>query len=376
MKNVKRIIKALCIVVVVLLLVSVGNDLLFTRHSHCKIRLDGFYLEDKDSLDVVVIGASDVYSGYSAGYAFEKYGFTSYPYAVPSDMVTLWKAQLKEVIKYQSPKMIVFEINGALYETEDYNYNEGYIRNQVDNMPMSKNKVELIKSLDLQDPENYYFPFLKYHSNWTSIDNAYFNVVDTIKMKSRGYSLLKGNYLKPVICKRKRFESPKIDDAIPLNKGIEKDFREFLQYCKDEKIDNILFTRFPHIIGKDTQVDRIKRTNTAEKIIKEYGYDFLNLEKNYDKVGIDFKRDFSSIDHLNMYGQKKVTDYIGKVLTEEYGVTKTKLTADQRENWEESVKYNNMLYRACEDRQRKGKKEVLNEIGYKMKIIEKYDTEK
>lgn len=114
MKNVKRIIKALCIVVVVLLLVSVGNDLLFTRHSHCKIRLDGFYLEDKDSLDVVVIGASDVYSGYSAGYAFEKYGFTSYPYAVPSDMVTLWKAQLKEVIKYQSPKMIVFEINGAL----------------------------------------------------------------------------------------------------------------------------------------------------------------------------------------------------------------------------------------------------------------------
>ena len=60
MKNVKRIIKALCIVVVVLLLVSVGNDLLFTRHSHCKIRLDGFYLEDKDSLEVVVSGASIV----------------------------------------------------------------------------------------------------------------------------------------------------------------------------------------------------------------------------------------------------------------------------------------------------------------------------
>lgn len=372
-KSLKRIITAICILTVLVLLATLGNEYLFLRESHSKMRLDGFYLEDRDSIDVVVIGASDVYSGYSAGYAYEKYGFTSYPYSVPADMMNLWKAQLKEAIDYQHPKMIVFEINGALYEKEEYFYNEGYIRNMVDNMPMSQNKIDLINSLDIEDPENYYFPFLKYHSNWTSLDNCYTNLLDSVKREWRGYTLLKGNYTKPVVCHRKKVINPKIEGTLPLNQKIEEKFREFLQYCNDEGIDNILFTRFPHMLTRKNEVERAKRTNQAEKIINEYGYDFINLEKNYDMAKIDFKNDFSSVDHMNIYGQKKVTDYLGKVLNEKYGVAKSQLTEDQQENWNNCVKYTNMFYQCAEDRIKTGDKHVLNEIYSNMASIEKYN---
>lgn len=43
------------------------------RHVH------GFFLEPEDSLDVVLIGASQLYTGYSAPLAWQDYGFTSYP---------------------------------------------------------------------------------------------------------------------------------------------------------------------------------------------------------------------------------------------------------------------------------------------------------
>ena len=41
------------------------------RHVH------GFFLEPEDSLDVVLIGASQLYTGYSAPLAWQDYGFTS-----------------------------------------------------------------------------------------------------------------------------------------------------------------------------------------------------------------------------------------------------------------------------------------------------------
>ena len=47
-------------------------------------RLMGFYQEKENSLDVVYIGASDVYNAFSPALAYKEYGYTSYPYAFGS----------------------------------------------------------------------------------------------------------------------------------------------------------------------------------------------------------------------------------------------------------------------------------------------------
>ena len=71
----------------------VVNNELDMRHVH------GFFLEPEDSLDVVLIGASQLYTGYSAPLAWRDYGFTSYPLAVSAAQGTMYPSMLREAAK-------------------------------------------------------------------------------------------------------------------------------------------------------------------------------------------------------------------------------------------------------------------------------------
>ena len=110
----RRIFKWLSLLITVLALVGVIQCLFCGNMDHDRRRLQGFYLEEKDSLDIVFLGASEVFSDFSSAQAYAEYGFTSYPFAVRSNPVFLWKYELEEILKRQSPQLIVVETNGAL----------------------------------------------------------------------------------------------------------------------------------------------------------------------------------------------------------------------------------------------------------------------
>ena len=85
-RGVKLIAFALAVIMSTVLL----QTFLLKRIDNNTMRMEAFYLEEKGTVDAVLIGASDVYAGYSAPYAYEKYGLTSYPYATqssPSEIV-------------------------------------------------------------------------------------------------------------------------------------------------------------------------------------------------------------------------------------------------------------------------------------------------
>ena len=65
-----------------------------------------FYMEEPDSLDVVVLGASEIVNGYSAAEAYRTEGFTSYPFAISVNSVLLWKYELKEIEKRQTQEVL------------------------------------------------------------------------------------------------------------------------------------------------------------------------------------------------------------------------------------------------------------------------------
>ena len=104
-----------------------------------RLRMDGYYLEDKDSLDVVLLGSSEMYSGVIPAKLYEDYGITSYPYATSSSTAGAMATQIKEIKRTRSPQLIVIEINAFLYGTANET-KESSLRGYIDNVPMNVNK--------------------------------------------------------------------------------------------------------------------------------------------------------------------------------------------------------------------------------------------
>ena len=341
-KYILRAVKITSLLLALIMCVGVLQEFILCHADHNRERIKGFYLEDKNSVDVVFIGASEIYAGFSSCYAYEKFGFTSYPVATQSNVVQSFKTQIKTAIEEQDPKLIVVEINGALYGNDDQLEKEANIRNYVDNIPLNFDKAEFISECVTENQLEYYLPIIKYHSVWNGFPKGLKWSLSIMQDYLRGYNYLKGAKNKTEIYTEKQKvynDSLKNDETRKaLTEKSETYLRECLEYCKSENIDNVVFVRFPHVVV-DKTLDRFYRGNTIGDIIAEYGYDYLNFERNFDDTGLDVNTDFYNMDHLNIYGQIKFTEYLGGYIQEQYGISESDLTKSQKEEWDTCVKY-------------------------------------
>ena len=315
----KRILKLSCFGLIFMLFLSGAAGFLKVNSLPDSVRIKGFYLEPKDSLNMVTIGASETYTAIAPGLLWKEFGFTSYNYSVAGSPISIVKSQVKEILANQDPKVIVIEINGTLQDDE-YQINEKRLRKYIDNIPWSVNKINTIKEIVPEDQQTEYFiPFLKYHSNWQSLDLCIANFYLQSRMMLEGSSRLKGFQ---TISGAEETKSKVIDvkgdtSVLPLSEKAEYHLRDLLQYLKDEGIDNVLFMRTPHRITKKSY-PFYQRANEAEKIIKEYGFPYVNFETQKDEIGLSMMDDFYNNHHLNLYGQKKFTNYSGNYMVEHY----------------------------------------------------------
>ena len=315
----KRILKLSCFGLIFMLFLSGAAGFLKVNSLPDSVRIKGFYLEPKDSLNMVTIGASETYTAIAPGLLWKEFGFTSYNYSVAGSPISIVKSQVKEILANQDPKVIVIEINGTLQDDE-YQINEKRLRKYIDNIPWSVNKINTIKEIVPEDQQTEYFiPFLKYHSNWHSLDLCIANFYLQSRMMLEGSSRLKGFQ---TISGAEETKSKVIDvkgdtSVLPLSEKEEYYLRDLLQYLKDEGIDNVLFMRTPHRITKKSY-PFYQRANEAEKIIKEYGFPYVNFETKKDEIGLSMMDDFYNNHHLNLYGQKKFTNYFGNYMVEHY----------------------------------------------------------
>lgn len=342
-----RSIKLLAFALAVISTTYLLQTFLLKRIDNNTMRMEAFYLEEKGTIDVALIGASDVYAGYSAPYAYEKYGYTSYPYATQSSPANIVLPQIKEVIKYQDPKMIVVEINAFLYKDNELP-SEASQRMFADNVPHDEIWRDYLDDAIPKDKQiEYYLPIVKYHSSWNEYPWKLKYLKAELGLKQAGYSLFRGyktvaNEFHPTV---KVYNDQLADDdsTYPLGVNGERYLRQTLEYLKENNITNVVFMRFPHIVRKDAY-SRFRRCNEAGNIIQSYGYDFVNLERYGEQEGFVVNEDFYNWDHLNVYGTEKLTDYVADMLLNKYHLTAAELTDSQIAEWDDSVNYYHMIF--------------------------------
>ena len=72
--------------------------------------------EKPDSLDVIFLGHSGVYSSVSPMELYKEYGFTSYVCAQPLQLPWESSRWLESLVRVQSPRLVVFEVDHLFYD--------------------------------------------------------------------------------------------------------------------------------------------------------------------------------------------------------------------------------------------------------------------
>ena len=390
-----RFLKILLLVSAICVLLGIAWDNLYIHRNYDEDRIISFYKEPENSLDVVLIGASDISRAYCPGVAYADYGITSYPFTINGDAVQVWRAQLDETMAHQNPDAVVIEVNGALYsssEESDYHMYQSAVERMALHLPLlSAPRLRMVAKY-LADSRDWacalrlLIPLYEYHSNQPgSVQGAIATIWDNQNMDddNEGVSTLRG------------FETitgkAEIGELIPdselgnetedLDPAYEKALRSFLSYCQEQYPDtNILFVRTPHLFEKNNErMQRVyRRTNRIAEIIDEYGYTFLNCEKLKSEIGIDNETDFYDANHLNVSGMQKFTKYFSEYLLA-HGVTATGTDMEEKElrQWQHTARYTELFLEYYDELQAQGVNgQDLYECSDVLDILHEMDEER
>ncbi|MBQ8596589.1 MAG: SGNH/GDSL hydrolase family protein [Lachnospiraceae bacterium] len=294
----------------------------------------GFYAEEDDSLDVIMIGSSPVYPFYSASKLWGEYGITSYPLSSHVQRPSAALPLVKEAYKTQSPQVFVFEMRMYTMEDGDMESNMAYARGVTDNMKYSWNRIDAINRLvpDVSERYTYYFDIFKYHSNWKTMV-----LPEQIAcFRYERQHPLKGFVIKDEVGPLEEERIPTctgLTETMPIPVEQEERLYELLDYLKEQE-QQALFIVSPYRIEPEEQM----MFNYMKPIIASYGYEFVNMNEYYEEIGIDFTTDYYDFGgHVNTLGAEKCTAYLGKLL-EQFDLP-DKRGLEGYESWEESYEY-------------------------------------
>ena len=260
----------------------------------------GFLAEPKNSLDIVVYGNSDVYSGFAPAVLFEKFGYTSYASGRAHQNVGHINKLLKKTLKNQKPKLVILEADCFF----------------------AKSKQEINKA------DIVYAPFV-YHSRWKEIKARDFYKLPSRKGRkdiNKGYinsnktnkSGWKENYMGNPNAKPKQIPERNL-----------KYIEECIEICKANDI-KVMLLELPSATSWT-----YAKHNAVNMLAKSHNIPFIDMNTELEGYEVDFKKDFrDNGNHLNKTGALKSTEYIGAFIKKNYsGLIKNKYNNPQYEHW-------------------------------------------
>lgn len=310
------------------------------------VRVLQFEKEPENSIDAVMIGSSSTYTGYSAAYAYKKYGYTSYPYALSGSYCNMWQPALQNILRTQKPKLVVVDaFGGGGYGHEQGSQRSAPVYMISAFMPLSADKIRMCRyvagTIDGGDTMSLVFPLIKYHANYTK----------TLKMLKRriaigryGPSPMKGIEDNTNIEKFKPLSQEAMtSESEALDKETEKIIVDFIDYCKEKDVE-VLFVKYPFCPVYEKDFRAIRRQNRVLEIAESKGCSTLDLQTGFYETGLDPACDYGDRGHANVMGQKKITEAIGSRVVEQIGTAPSERDQAIKDEWDEASRYYDAFY--------------------------------
>ncbi|WP_405376679.1 hypothetical protein [Pseudobutyrivibrio sp.] len=289
--------------------------------------LTKYYELEDNSVDLLVLGSSHAFESFNTMTLWNEYGISSYD--LGGCFQPTWNSyyNLKEALKTQTPKLIVFEAYSTVV-TDEYLDSATTIKN-ITGMRWSKNKIDDIKaSTSEEDRAQFYLEYSQYHTRYKDISEKDF-------LDGQGeqyYSSWKGYYCAMQTTPLEYLDVSMYDERTEMTEKTEYYYRKIIELAQENNIP-IMVAVAPFAGIND---DKEKVYNKAGDIAKEYNVPFVNYNLLVDEIGLDYSTDCEDPSHLNFRGSQKFTSYFGRTALSEYNLPDHR--GDERySSWQENA---------------------------------------
>ena len=291
------------------------------------------YYDTPKNHEVLFIGDCEVYANFSPMVLYEEEGISSYIRGSSQQLIWQSYGILKETLKYEKPKVVIFNVNAMRYSTP---VSEAYNRLTIDKMKWSKEKIDMIFS-SMTEEENfwsYVFPILRYHSRIFELTEEDFTYLFQRRQNTFNGFLINQNVkgVESLPTKRPLTETKFADITYEYLDKIR-------ELCEENNIELVLIkapSLYPYWYTEyDEQI---------EEYASKYGLDYYNFLENILEIGLDYSVDtYDGGLHLNLSGATKLSKYFAPILKEKYSLT------DYRDNEEVNAYYQKELEKYYEE---------------------------
>lgn len=338
----KRIVSVVITVALVIGVLACCQRLVMPKYTG-DIKEGGFtaeYYREKNPHEVLMVGDCELYENFSPVTMWKNYGITSYIRGSAQQLTWQSYYLLKDALRYEKPDVVVFNVLELKYNRPQ---RETYNRMTIDGMKWSRDKVGIINA-SMKKSENfvdYLFPLLRYHSRITKLsrDDFRYFASDITRTTAGYYMRVDVDPYQDGIWEEEKPSDMKLgSNAMGYLDRIRK-------LCDDNGI-KLLLVKAPSKspLWYDEWEEQIR--DYADK----YHLDYINFLEKADEIGIDYNKDtYDEGLHMNLSGAEKCGDYLGRFLSEKYGLKSMKGNKKISADWKAKEKF----YNDMRDRQYK-----------------------
>lgn len=276
------------------------------------VNCNALYSEAANSLDVVYLGSSKAYTAINPMIIYENHGITGYVYGTGAQRSWLSEYYLREILKKQQPKCVVYEV-GELYIEDELS--EARNAASLDWCRFSKEKIDAIHEAITDsdgarkyDAIAYFFPVIRYKERWAELtqrDFAYairgfltdpfyqgYDFVTEIFKGENDYALEK---------------TSTVEESIPKKSKAALD--RIVSLCQNEGTELVLIKT--STLSNDWTIGR---HNVVKKYADENKIHFIDYSSDR-RLDIDISDRWDKV-HLNYRGAEKFSALLGDDLTD------------------------------------------------------------
>ena len=307
----KAVIRILTFITILLLVFFKFCSVFNFKYGDGIYDLTKFYEQEKNTVDVLILGSSHAFENFNTGTLWDEYGIASF--SLCGSVQPMWNTYyyLKEALKTQTPRLIILEGYCTTF-TKKYSDDSRIIKNNF-GLRFSPDKIKsLTVSTNKHRWPEFFLEYIHYHSRYKEINKSDF-------LKNQGHPLYedwKGFGCNMQTTAMNPVEVSDISERAELSQKTDKYYKAVIELAKNKGIPIIVvISPYAGITEKHQAY-----YNKASDIAEDYNVPFMNCNLLYDDIGLDLSTDVADKEHLNYKGTPKLSRYIGKLIKEKYDI--------------------------------------------------------